>query len=106
MLDVSISDDYGVLTTPDYGFYYGYEFDTVEDEDGDDESVWGFEVNGNNDKIFSISYDDMKLYKNCPDMWDVSECLLFGIGLFINKCIPSNLEELKEKANKYDDLCN
>ena len=27
MIDITINDDYAVLTTTNYGFYYGYEYD-------------------------------------------------------------------------------
>ena len=43
-IDVHVNDDYAVLTTTNYGFYYGYEFDSKESEDGDTEEIWGFEV--------------------------------------------------------------
>ena len=85
MIDVTINDDYAVLTTTNYGFYYGYEYDKKECECGETEEIWGFEVNGNNGKLFGISFDDMKNIKGCPDKWDCNEMLLFGIGLFINK---------------------
>lgn len=85
MIDVTINDDYAVLTTTNYGFYYGYEYDKKECECGETEEIWGFEVNGNNGKLFGISFDDMKKIKGCPDKWDCNEMLLFGIGLFINK---------------------
>jgi hypothetical protein len=100
MIDITISDDYGVLTTPDYGFYFGYEFDIVEDEDGDTDDVWGFEVNGNEGTVFRISYEDMQAYANCPNMSDVSKCLLFGIGLFIKKYIPEDIGDLSAKTKK------
>lgn len=81
-MNISISDDYAVLTTKNYGFYYGYEFD----EDEDEECIWGFEVNDNS-KIgaFRISYEDMKKYKNCPSQWECEKCLLFGIGLWLEE---------------------
>jgi hypothetical protein len=85
MIDVTISGDYAVLTTTNYGFYYGYEYDTKECECGETEEIWGFEVNGNNGKLFGISADDMKKIKGCPDKWDCEAMLLFGIGLFINE---------------------
>lgn len=85
MIDITISDDYAVLTTTNYGFYYGYEYDTKECECGETEEIWGFEVNGNNGKLFGISADDMKKIKDCSDKWDCEEMLLFGMGLFINK---------------------
>lgn len=85
MIDITINDDYAVLTTTNYGFYYGYEYDTKECECGETEEIWGFEVNGNNGKLFGISADDMKKIKGCPNEWDCDAMLLFGIGLFINK---------------------
>ena len=93
MIDVSINDDYAVLTTTNYGFYYGYEYDYEEDKYGDTHEIWGFEVNGNNGKLFRISADDMKKIENCPDKWNCEKMLLFGIGLFFNK-LPDNLEGL------------
>ncbi len=91
MIEITISDDYAVLTTTNYGFYYGYEYDFEEDKYGDTHDIYGFEVNGNDEKIFRISANDMKKIKNCPDEYDCEKMLLFGIGLFFNK-LPSNLE--------------
>lgn len=90
MIDITISDDYAVLTTTNYGFYYGYEYGFEEDKYGDTHEIWGFEVNGNGGKIFRISADEMAKIKNCPDKWNCEEMLLFGIGLFFNK-LPENL---------------
>ena len=56
---------------------------------------WGFEVNGNNGKLFRISADDMKKIENCPDKWNCEKMLLFGIGLFFNK-LPEDLESKGE----------
>ena len=91
MIDIAINDDYAVLTTTNYGFYYGYEYDFEEDKYGDAHEIWGFEVNRNDGKIFRISADEMAKIKNCPDKWNCEEMLLFGIGLFFNK-LPENLE--------------
>lgn len=99
MIDLAINDDYAVLTTTNYGFYYGYEYDTKECECGETEEICGFEVNGNNGKLFGISYDDMKKVKGCPDKWDCEKMLLFGIGLFFNK-LPEDLKgDSSEKNN-------
>ena len=91
MIDVSISDDYAILITNNYRFYYGYEYNFEEDIYGDTREIWGFEVNGNNEKIFRISADEMSKIKDCPNKWDCEKMLLFGIGLFFNK-LPENLE--------------
>ena len=82
-VDVSINDDYAVLRTNNYGFYYGYEFDSKECECGNTIEIWGFEVNSNDRPIFSISYEDMEKHKECPSKWQCEECLLFGIGLWV-----------------------
>ena len=85
-IDVAINDDYAVLTTYNYGFYYGYEFDRKECECGETIDIWGFEVDEPNTKLedkFRISYEDMKKYKGCPSQWQCEECLLFGIGLWL-----------------------
>ena len=95
MIDVTISDDYAVLTNTNYEFYYGYEYDVEEDKYGDTHEIWGFEVNGNDGKIFRISADDMKKIKNCPDKWNCEKMLLFGIGLFFNR-LPEDLESKGE----------
>lgn len=84
-MNVSISDDYAVLDTKNYSFYFGYEFDIEETEDGDTREIWGFEVIKNDERIYGIPYDKMKKMKNCPSIYDCEECLLFGIGLFIEK---------------------
>lgn len=76
-IDISISDDYAAISTYNYGFYYGYEFDSNNDED-----IWGFET-CEDDKPFRISYDEMSKYKDCPSQWECTECLLFGIGLWL-----------------------
>ena len=49
-VDVSIASDYAILSTLNYSFYYGYEYDIKEDEDGDTTEIWGFEVTNNNKK--------------------------------------------------------
>lgn len=87
MIDVHISDDYAILNTTGYGFYYGYEFDTKECDCGDTEEIYGFEVsNDKSPSIFRISYEEMsKHYDNCPEQWDCEKCLLFGIGLWLDK---------------------
>lgn len=82
-VDVSIASDYAILSTPNYSFYYGYEYDIKEDEDGDTTEIWGFEVTNNNKKVFRISVDEMEKYKRCPNKWECNEMLLFGIGLYI-----------------------
>lgn len=99
MIDIAINDDYAVLTTTNYSFYYGYEYDKKECECGETEEIWGFEVNGNDGKLFRmfrISADDMKKIKGCPDKWECEKMLLFGIGLFFNK-LP---EDLKGDSNE------
>lgn len=78
-ISMCISDDYAVMNTWNYGFYYGYEFDEIDDED-----IWGFTVcEGEKIDAFRISYDEMSKYEDCPRQWDCSECLLFGIGLYL-----------------------
>lgn len=101
MIDVSINDDYAVLTTTNYGFYYGYEYDFEEDEDGDTHEIWGFVANGNDGKLFGITAEEMEKMENCPDKWDCEKMLLFGIGIFMNKYV-SDLEEYK---SMYEGLC-
>ncbi len=99
MIDLAINDDYAVLTTTNYGFYYGYEYDMKECKCGETEEIWGFEVNGNNGKLFGISVDDMEKIKGCPDKWDCEKMILFGIGLFFNK-LPEDLKgDSSEKNN-------
>lgn len=92
-IEVNINDDYATLHTYNYGFYYGYEFDSKECECGDTEDIYGFEV-CDEYKIgaFRISYEEMSKYENCPNQWECDKCLLFGIGLW--------LEELKDSDNK------
>lgn len=82
-IEIHISDDYATLSTYNYGFYYGYEFDRKETDD-DTEDIWGFEV-CEEEKIgaFRISYEEMSKYENCPDQWECEKCLLFGIGLWL-----------------------
>lgn len=84
-MSVTINDDYAVLDSEIYSFYYGYEFDRKECECGETEEIWGFEVIKGHEKVFRISADDMEKQKGCPDKWDCSEMLLFGIGLYLDK---------------------
>lgn len=82
--------DFFTYKTIDYGKY-----DTKECECGETEEIWGFEVNGNNGKLFGISADDMKKIKGCPNKWDCEAMLLFGIGLFINKVTIDLIEKVE-----------
>lgn len=82
-IDISISDDYAVMSSYNYGFYYGYEFDKKECECGETEEIWGFEVDDNEEEQFRISYEDMEKYPDCPEKWDCEKCLLFGIALYL-----------------------
>lgn len=82
--EVIINDDYAVLTSANYCFYYGYEFDRKELNDGDEEDIWGFEVSKDSKKVFRISADEMEKYKNCPSKWQCEKMLLFGIGLYLS----------------------
>lgn len=85
MREVSINDDYAIMRTPNYGFYYGYEYDTKECECGESEDIFGFEVNNEKGICFEISYEDMTKIEGCPQQWECEKCLLFGIGLFLDK---------------------
>jgi len=75
---VGISDDYAVLETGIYTFYYGYE-EEVNDE-------WAFVAKkGKNEvarysKSFIENNSDIKNRSDEPDYY-----LLAGIGLFLNK---------------------
>lgn len=83
-IDVCISDDYATLSTYNYGFYYGYEFDSKETEDGEVEDVYGFEVcDRENIGAYRISYKDMSKYPGCPSEYECDKCLLFGIGVWL-----------------------
>lgn len=92
-VEIYINDDYATLSTYNYGFYYGYEFDKKEYENGDTDEVFGFEV-CEEEKIgaFRISYKEMQKHNNCPEQWQCDKCLLFGIGLW--------LEHKKSGVNK------
>lgn len=95
-IDVHINDDYAVLTTTNYGFYYGYEFDSKESEDGDTEEIWGFEVcDGEKIGAFRISYEKMSEFESCPDKWECDKCLLFGIALWLEKSRAMKKEIIK-----------
>ena len=59
MTDVCIKSDYAVLNTKDYGFYYGYEFDSKECECGESIDIWGFEVTKDNNSIYRIKAEEM-----------------------------------------------
>ena len=101
MVDILINDDYAVLSTDKYHFYYGYEFDSKECECGNTIEIWGFEVCVDGDRpVFRMSYEEMSKYKNCPDLWECDNCLLFGIGLFVNDKLPSLNKELNETKQK------
>ena len=98
-IDVAINDDYAVLSTENYYFYYGYEFDKKECKCGDTKEIWGFEITKNNKKEFRISADEMHDYKECPNQWQCEKMLLFGIGLYLDM-----IE--KEKENPFDWIKN
>ena len=87
MIDITVKSDYAVMSTRNMGFYYGYEFDTKECECGNTIDIWGFEVNDNKGKCFSISYEDMSKKEGCPKQWECESCLLFGIGLYLDKVL-------------------
>ncbi len=78
-VEVYINDDYAVLNTENYDFYYGYEYD----ETNYDEPVYGFEVRNDIESLFRISYEKMQKYNNCPELSQCDKCLLFGIGLWL-----------------------
>lgn len=83
-INIAINDDYATMSTYNYGFYYGYEFDSKEDEDGDTIDIFGFEVDDNSTNYnYRISYEEMSKFKNCPNQWECDKCLLFGIGLYL-----------------------
>lgn len=82
-IDITINDDYAVMSSYNYGFYYGYEFDSKEDEEGDTTEVFGFEADDNNSTNYRISYAEMEQYPDCPKQWECDKCLLFGIGLYL-----------------------
>lgn len=81
--EVIINDDYAILTSANYYFYYGYEFN-IKELDDDDEYIWGFEVTKNNKSVYRISADEMEKYKNCPNQWQCEKMLLFGIGMYLS----------------------
>lgn len=85
IIDLAINDDYSILKTPDYYFYYGYEFDRKEDEDGDDMDIYGFEVTKNNESVFRISTEEMEKVIGCPKCGSCEDMLLFGIGIYLNQ---------------------
>lgn len=103
-MDIIINDDYASLDTGIFGFYYGYEYGKDEDEN----DVYGFEVVKNGEKIYRISYEDMKQQKCCPDKLDMEECLLFGIGLYVNimarKINPYDIDKFLGKDVKVEHL--
>ncbi len=78
-VQISEASDYAGLAVDDYSFYYGYEFNRA----GQDE-VWGFEYSKDDKTVFAIEYDEMKKYKDCPDKFETTQCLLFGIGIFLS----------------------
>lgn len=97
---VAINDDYAVLNTDKYYFYYGYEYERKETRDGESVEIWGFEVSdANNKKIFRISADQMEKKNDCPYRWDCAKMLLFGIGLFLKE------ENKKTQYCPYDNRC-
>ncbi len=92
---IEINDDYAILSTKNYCFYYGYEFDKKICGCGDEKEIWGFEVKKDSINVFRISADEMQEYKDCPNKWQCEKMLLFGIGLYLD-----NVE--KEKENPFD----
>ena len=83
-IDISIKNDYAILTTEKYSFYYGYEFDTRECECGNTIDVWGFKVVKDNRGVFEISEKELLKHPSCPyDSKDCAKMLFFGIGLFL-----------------------
>jgi hypothetical protein len=67
---VSIASDYAVLEAGPFYFYYGYEYDRI-----DDEEVWGFRVKKNGKVIFEYPHED--------EDREVEDCLLLGIGKYL-----------------------
>lgn len=75
-----INDDYAVLWAGDHDIYFGYEFG--RDDAGE---VWGFIYKRGGAEVYRISYEEMKKRQRCPDMDECAECLLFGIGLYLEQ---------------------
>lgn len=74
-LDYARSDDYAVLTSGRYEFYYGYESAVAD--------VWHFTVKENGKEVFSMSDDEInEVY---PDSlgFDCADMLLAGIGVWL-----------------------
>lgn len=85
MTDVCIKSDYAVLNTKDYGFYYGYEFDSKECECGESIDIWGFEVTKDNNSIYRIKAEEMqKKVDRKIDINNCAEMLALGIGLWLD----------------------
>lgn len=78
MIDIGISDDYAVLETDEYTFYYGYEHVNDDDE-------WMFVVRANdidgNNLLFSRSQSQIE--ELTDRLYSTSEYLLIGIALFL-----------------------
>ena len=83
-LEVYESSDYAGMKLNGFDFYYGYEYG----KDLIGEEVWGLYMeNSKRERIFQLTQAEMKKLPNCPDQFDCSKMLLFGIGIYLNQLI-------------------
>ena len=91
-INISINDDYSALSTLNYGFYYGYEFDYDEESE---EDIFGLEIQDEDGSQYRISYMEMSSYPNCPNGWDCDKCLLYGVALFLELKRQNKIDKYK-----------
>jgi hypothetical protein len=85
-IDIGVASDYAVLEAGERTLYFGYEYATVEDADGDQESVFGFRYSHKTaGEVFGIAYDEMAKRRGCPPVFECAECLLFGLGIYLTE---------------------
>lgn len=80
-----VAEDYAGLSLKNGRFDYGYEFACGVDEDGAECEVWGF-TGKLNDTEVAVEYG-LKEWGPWPDKFEVTECLMHCIGIFLERYV-------------------
>ena len=83
-IEVSTTDESALLKTGHLKFVYSRKLHLHQKQAEFDDFV--FIVTKHNRIIFDASYSDMsKQFHNIPGMYELQDCLLFCIGIYLNK---------------------
>ena len=98
MIEIGNNDDYSILNTKEYDFYFGYEYvrlsngkyrahTAIKDKEQSLDYEWCFTVTDK--KLKKIIYKK-PVSKLAGDSFECYDNLLYGIGLFLNKEYEKN----------------